>query len=539
MSEHNREEANDSFRLVENAATDLKSEVREFLDVSQRRRRLLPRAALVGLVSGVMAVVFRSLLALADYARNGLLEWAHQFPTWGWIFPILFSATGAVLAVALVRNFAPETSGSGIPHLKAVMLRFRELDWKRVIPIKMLSGVLALGSGMALGREGPTVQMGGAVGDAVSRLLKVSTRERLTLTAAGAGSGLAAAFNAPLSGLVFVLEEIQRDFRRGVFGAAFIACAVATIITRFVSGQLPVFTVPTFPTPPLTVLPFMALLGISAGLLGVTFNKGILVTLNLLAPWLKRHALWVAAAVGAIVGVAAWISPLAVGSGHTLAEEVLTGNMALAMIPLWFIVRYGLTLISYGTGSAGGIFAPMLALGALNGLAVGELAHLIAPVAVGQPAVFAVVGMATYFAAVVRTPLTGIVLIIEMTGDYELMLALLVSSFCAYIVAEALGDLPIYEALLERDLLRSGIPSRFEDPVIAEFEVAPGAPFAGRQIRDLGLPAGCIIVRCMDGEHEWVPHAKSVLEPHTRLTAVIAPEAKDGFAALHHGCEAG
>ena len=127
----------------------------------------------------------------------------------------------------------------------------------------MSSGVLAIGSGLALGREGPTVQMGGAIADGIARCMKTTPRDRLTLTAAGAGAGLAAAFNAPLSGLVFVLEEVQRDFRPAVFGAAFVAAAAADVVARSVSGQLPVFAVPNYPMPPLTALPAFALLALS------------------------------------------------------------------------------------------------------------------------------------------------------------------------------------------------------------------------------------------------------------------------------------
>ncbi|HEX9786972.1 MAG TPA: chloride channel protein, partial [Candidatus Binatia bacterium] len=235
-----------------------RSEIQEYLEVSHEQHKLFPRAALVGLCAGGVAVMFRALLAGADALRNQLIHWAHTLPALGWVFPMLFSAAGASIAAALVVRFAPETSGSGIPHLKAVLHRLRDLSWGRVLIVKLTSGVLAIGGGLALGREGPTVQMGGAVADGVARGMKVAPQDRLTLTAAGAG--LAAAFNAPLSGLVFVLEEVQRDFRPAVFGAAFVAAAAADVVARSVSGQLPVFAVPNYAMPPLTTLPAFALL---------------------------------------------------------------------------------------------------------------------------------------------------------------------------------------------------------------------------------------------------------------------------------------
>jgi CIC family chloride channel protein len=515
-----------------------RSEIQEYLDTRQQRRWIFPRAALVGAGAGVVALGFRAALTGADALRNGLIAWAQRMPLWGWILPILFSALGAGISVTLTRRFAPETSGSGIPHLEAVLHRFSKLDWKRVLPIKFFGGIIAIGGGMALGREGPTVQMGGAVGDAISGWLKVSPRERLILISAGAGAGLAAAFNAPLSGLIFVLEEVRRDFQPIMFGAVFVAAAIADIVTRMGSGQFPVFAVPSYPMPPLISLPIFALLGVIAGLLGVVFNRGLLAAIGLYARLPKRLVILAAAITGGVIGLVGWFSPIMIGSGHTLAEATLEGNMLLAAIPLFFVIRFLLTTTSYGSGAPGGIFAPLLVLGALIGLAIGQIAHALAPNIVPIPAVFAVVGMAAYFTAIVRAPLTGIMLIVEMTGNYSQMLPLLVACFCAYAVAEFLKELPIYEALLERDLKRGGGKYLLEKPAVVDFTIQTDAPFAGCEVRSLGLPAGCILVRCSDGKREWVPKANTRLEAHMRITAVIEPEAADGLEILRQGCVA-
>ncbi len=520
------------------SSAQVRSEIQEYLHVRQQRRRLFPRAALTGLLAGLVAIAFRAALAGGDALRSALIVWARHFPPFGWLFPVCFGAAGASLAVALVRRFAPEASGSGIPHLEAVLHRYREFHWKRVLPVKFVGGTLALSSGLALGREGPTVQMGGAVGAAVSAWLGVSARDRLVLIAAGAGAGLAAAFNAPLAGVIFVLEEVQKDFRQAVFGAAFLAAAVADIVARSASGQLPVFRIPSYPVPELAALPIFALLGVAAGLLGVVYNRSLIGTLNLFAKVPPRLAALAAAGVGASIGLAAWFSPIAVGGGHSLAEMFLEGRTALALIPLWFLLRFALSMASYGTGAPGGIFAPLLALGALIGLGVGEATHLFAPRLVPVPAIFAVVGMAAYFTAIVRAPLTGVVLIIEMTGNYAQMLPLLVACFGAYVVAEGLGELPIYENLLERDLMRGGALPDPAEPLVLELEVEAGSPFEGREVRALGLPPGCILVRCHVGGRVWLPTAGSRLEAHVRVTAMIAPEAKGAVAALRHGCEA-
>jgi CIC family chloride channel protein len=337
---------------------------------------------------------------------------------------------------------------------------------------------------------------------------------------------------------VFVLEEAQRDFRPVVFGAAFLAAAVADIVARLALGQLPVFTVPSYPVPPLTALPIFAILGVAAGLFGVLFNWSLLRTLDGFARLHGRWSLAAVAVIGAVVGLAGWFAPLSVGGGHDLAEIALDGQIALTLIPAWFALRFALTMASYGTGAPGGIFAPLLVLGALLGLAIGEVAHALAPTVLPQPAIVAVVGMAAYFTAIVRAPLTGIVLILEMTGNYAQMLPLLVSCFCAYAVAEYLGNLPVYEALLERDLRRGSDLYALAEPIVLELEVEPDAPFDGKTVRELGLPPGCILVRVRERGHEWIPTASTRLEAHMRITAAIAPEAQAGLQMLRHGCAA-
>lgn len=527
LSEHN--DRSDRTEMLE-------SEVQEYLFIRQQRRRIFPLAALVGLCAGAAAVLFRGALSLADTLRNTLIEQARAYSFAGWIFPVMFSAGGALLGFLLMSRFAPETKGSGIPHVKAILLRLDELDWKRVLPVKFVAGIAAIGGGLVLGREGPTVQMGGAVGAAVSQLVKVTARERLTLIAAGAGAGLAAAFNAPLSGLVFVLEEMQRDFQPIVFGAAFLAAAVADVIARLGADPFPVFSIVKYPTPPLQALPAFAVLGMLTGLLGVLFNRSLIYSLNVYGRFKNRKL--AVTLTGAVIGLIGWFSPMAIGSGHPLAELTLSGRVALAAIPAWFVIRFLLLPISYGTGVPGGIFSPLLVSGALIGLALGQITQMILPLAAPVPAVFAVVGMAAYFTAIVRAPLTGVVLIIEMTGNYEQMLPLLISCFFAYVIAEYMKDKPIYEELLERDLLKGPHPKNLGQPIVIDFTVQEGSAFVGKHVRSLGLPSGCILVRCSNGKREWIPKASTRLEANIKITAIIEPDAMEGVSILRNGCRA-
>lgn len=512
-------------------------EIRDFVRTHERRRRQLPRAALVGLLAGLLAVAFRAALGLGDVVRDQVIRAAHTLGPFGIVIPVIYAGIGAAVSVFLVRRLAPEAAGSGIPHLKAVLHRLRGMHWQRILPVKFVGGVVGIGAGLALGREGPTVQMGGAVGQMVSRWLKTTARERRTLIAAGAGAGIAAAFNAPLAGVVFVLEEVQRDFSPGVFTAAFIASATADTVTRLLTGQLPVFHVKVLPSPPLNVLPAFLVLGVIAGVLAVAFNRALLGSLNLFQRFRHLPA-WIPGAVaGGVVGLVGWFAPEALGGGHVIVEDVLSGHMALQNLVIFFLLRFGLTMVSYGCGAPGGIFAPLLVLGSQVGLAIGEITRWIAPRSVEHPEAFAMVGMAAYFTGIVRAPLTGIVLIVEMTGNYALMLPLLIACLTAHAVADVLGDRPVYEALLERDLLRSQDSPELDETLLVDLTVQHGAPFEGRQVRDLGLPPGCVLVTLRRGIHDEVPTADTRLQAGDQVTAVVSPSAAHGVIHLREGFE--
>jgi CIC family chloride channel protein len=417
-----------------------------------KRRRILPKALVIGLVAGLVASVFRNALQWCELTR---IHWMEILPRWESLpVALVLGAVGSGFGLWLVRRFAPETAGSGIPHLKAVVLGEKPLRWKRVLPVKFLAGLSGIGGGLALGREGPTIQMGGAVGLMVAGWFRVTPGEgeRKALIGAGAGAGLAAAFNAPLAGMIFVLEELQGNFTPVVFVAAFMAAVVADVVCRVLTGETPVFALHGMPSPSLNALPLALVLGLVAGLGGVAFNRSLLASMDLFDRLRRWPAFAVGALPGLVVGLAAWIYPGASGSGTVLAGWALDGRIALRWVLVLTAARFILSMVSYGCGAAGGIFAPLLVIGALGGFALGGAAHAMLPVWAPHPEVFAVLGMGALLTAIVRAPLTGIVLMIELTGQYDFMLPLLVSCFVAYGVAEAMGNLPIYESLR----LRSG-----------------------------------------------------------------------------------
>lgn len=517
---------------------DISREIRDVALRRERRRRLAPRAALVGVLAGLTAAAFRLTLEACDRGRNALFQRAHSWPgPWGFLLAVAVCGLAAGASLWLVRRFAPETAGSGIPNLKAVLHRLRGMNWRRVLLVKFASGTLGIGAGLALGREGPTVQMGGAVGDMVSRWLHSGARERHTLIAAGAGAGLAAAFNAPLAGVIFVLEELRRDFAPGALTGGFVACVTADVVARLLMGQSPVFRIANAPVPPLSSLPLFLVLGLLAGALGVLFNRTLLLSLRLF----DRTSRWPlglpAVLVGIVIGVIGWYAPEALGGGGSLVQTTLAGTVAVATLALLLLLRFGMTMISYGNGTAGGIFAPLLVIGAQAGLLVGLLGRPLFPAAASYPTAFAVVGMAALFAAIVRAPLTGIVLILEMTENYSLMLPLLIACFAAYALADLLRQEPIYEALLERDLLRGREGPAHGETLLLDFRVEEGAPFAGRTVAGLGLPPGCLLVAVHRGMHSEVPTRHTVLDAGDQVTAVIAPTAAGAVELLRHGFE--
>jgi CIC family chloride channel protein len=418
--------------------------------VEVKRRHILPKALVVGLVAGLIASLFRIALQAGELSRIG---WIQRLPRW-WALPfsVAVGAIGSGVGLWLVRRFAPETAGSGIPDLKNVVTGTKELRWKRVLPVKFIAGVAGIGGGLTLGREGPTVQMGGATGLMVSTWFRVrqGEGERKALISAGAAAGLAAAFNAPLAGMIFVLEELTGSFTPVVFVASFLAAVSADVVCRVVAGETPVFVLHGMPAPSLHSLPLAAILGIAAGFAGVAFNRGLLLSLDLFDRLRAWPPFCVGALAGAMAGLAAWAYPGIGGSGSLLTGRALSGEIAVQWMLVLFAARFLLTMVSYGSGAAGGIFAPLLVLGSLGGLALGAGVHAILPAWAVFPETFAVIGMGALFTSTVRAPLTGIVLMIELTGKYDFMLPLLVGCLAAYGVAEALGDKPIYEALRER-----------------------------------------------------------------------------------------
>ena len=410
---------------------------------------------LAGAAAGLIGAVFRLLLDQADRFRDALITWAHGETLAGFLLVIVTCAAATAVAAWLVRRFSPQAEGSGIPHVELVARGELPAAPYRLVPVKFLGGLLAIGSGLALGREGPSVQMGASTAHLVGKLFRRNEDDCKTLLAAGAGAGLATAFNAPIAGAAFVLEELVRRFDTRITIATLGASAGAIAVARVLLGDTPDFHVEPLPYPGFGTVPIHLALGLVAGFLGVAYNRVLLGTLAA-AERLHRWPVELRAAlIGTAVGLTAWFAPNLVGGGDTITQRTLDGTETVAMLSIVFLFRFGLGAVSYAARTPGGLFAPMLVLGSQSGLLFGILCHRWFPALAPDPTALAIVGMAAFFTAVVRAPLTGIILVIEMTASFTLLLPMLASCFAAMAVPTLLRDAPIYDSLRERTLERN------------------------------------------------------------------------------------
>ncbi len=420
--------------------------------LNSRVIRLATASVLTGILIGIVGGAFRYLLITADNLRNLLVLWSHRWPYIGWLAPLALGLLGAALARLLVVRFAPSAEGSGVQRVEAVFNGEVKPAPHSIVLIKFFGGLLAMGSGLALGREGPTVQMGASLGSLVGGFVARHEEDRKVIDAAGAGAGLAVAFNAPIGGSVFVFEELTSNFTPWLLVATLAAASMAIWLMRYMLGNTLVFRVePVSLTEAWKVSPFFAL-GALLGAAGALYNFITLWSLEFCDRLMRFSSVQRAAFIGAVVGIVAWFAPTLVGGGESLTQAILSNRYAVAALPTVFLIRFLIGPWSYAAGAPGGIFAPLLVLGACSGaLFAGTLNHFLPTLAL-SPIAFAVVGMGALFSASVRAPLTGVVLAVEMTGRGDLTLGLLVASLIAMVVAMLLNSEPIYESLKRRML---------------------------------------------------------------------------------------
>ena len=438
-----------------------RSEVlRMFLRRDKTPVAILIVAAVVGIVAGLLGIAFEKAVNWVMAARISGLGLFNDYWIFLWPLTFVFSAVLAMGGYYLVRRFAPEAGGSGIPEIEGALEELRPVRWWRVIPVKFFGGMGTLGAGMVLGREGPTVQMGANVGKMMVDIFRLRSAEaRHSLLATGAAAGLSAAFNAPLAGILFILEEMRLQFRYSLISikAVFIGVIMSSIVFRIFNGDVAVIEVGKLANAPLNTLWLYLVLGMVFGVVGVSFNALIFRTQDMFARLHGgnlRKILIIGGVLGGFCGLLGLIQPEAAGGGFALIPLAAAGKYSLLMLLFIFIVRVATTLLCFASGAPGGIFAPMLALGTLLGTAFGTAALAWFPQYGIEPATFAIAGMGALFAASVRAPLTGIVLVLEMTDNYQLILPMIITCLGATLLAQFLGGKPLYSAILTRTLQR-------------------------------------------------------------------------------------
>lgn len=430
-------------------------------------------AALAGAITGAAASSFGLLLRGVGRLRADFVSWAHHHGVLGVITVLVVPAVAVALAAWLVHRIEPHAEGSGIPRVEAVVEGRAEPGRFRILPVKYLGGLLAIGGGLALGREGPSVQMGGVIATVCARAFRLSRADLRTVVAGGAAAGLATAFNAPIAGGVFVLEELFRRFEARTTLATLSASAAGFAITHVMGDGGTDFVVPRLPAPTLGESPVVLIVGLVCGVLGVAYNKSVMAGLRYVdrsrIPGAVRGVV-----IGVGVGVLVWFMPTWVGSGDNLTQRALTGHHGvLWLVAVLVATRFVLGVVSYAANTPGGLFAPMLVLGSQTGLLIGLLAAQLVGLPAGVPAALALTGMAAFFASSVQAPVTGLILATEMTGVVSWLAPMLGAVAVAMLVARLFDSAPIYDALAARSARNARINRDQRDAADAGDQDAP------------------------------------------------------------------
>ena len=423
-------------------------------DMWKRARRipvmLITEGLCVGLIGGFIVLLYRVALTFAGNWLIKILSYIKGNPFRCAVWFLILMALAWI--VGRLVKWEPMISGSGIPQVEGEVSGRLSQNWKRVLPAKFAGGFLCMLGGLSLGREGPSIQLGAMAGQGISRALGRGKREEKFLMTCGASAGLSAAFHAPLAGMMFAVEEIHKTFSIPILLPVMTASVTADYIASHILGLDPVFHFQITEYLPQNYYWLLILLGILVGVSGVFYNWGMLKAQELYRkiPFLKETGRLLIAFLTA--GVLGLVMPSVLGSSSGLIVSLTKGEMVLGMVVLTLVAKFLFSAVSFGSGALGGIFFPLLILGALLGAVfamTGAEFFGLDPVYINN---FVLLGMTGFFTAIVRAPLTGIILLFEMSGSISQMLSLSIVSVTAYIVATLMRSEPIYDSLLKRIL---------------------------------------------------------------------------------------
>lgn len=454
--------------------------------------RLSVQGVMVGIFAGLMVCLYRFLLSESEHILRNYLTIIQT----NVVYIVLFFVFLAVLGLLIdwITKWEVDSSGSGIPQVYAEVKGHMEANWAKVLFSKIVAGVMTALGGLSLGPEGPSVQIGGMAGKGVARLFKGSKTDELRLILVGSTVGITAAFNAPLAGVLFVMEEINHGFDKTLIFIALVSAIVSDFISKSIFGQSTVLTFP-INNIPLENYWILIVLGIVIGVIGYVYNIGMIKSSDFVNS-LKIHSQLKFVAVFIISGVVALTIPQISDGGHFMMDMLGVAIPSLGVLVLLLVLKYLFSMFSFSSGAPGGIFLPILVLGAYIGAIFGSV---VVP-ALGMEHVliykFIVISMAGFFAATVRSPITGIVLIAEMCGSTESLVAMIIVSLIAYVVPTILGNEPIYESLYDRLLLNKNreFVKKPSKHVLSEYVVPLDCDYINFKIKDIPFPKNAIVV---------------------------------------------
>ena len=433
---------------------------------------LLLLTLIIGAVVGLVVAAF-------IYLTENMA--AHLYPAGGAAWRrVLLPTSGALFTGYLLWRFFPNARGSGIPQTKAAMFLRDGYITLRTVLGKFGCCSASLASGIALGREGPSVQVGAGIASVLGRRLGLGPSRIRELIPVGAAAALAAAFNTPVAAVLFTLEEVMGDLHAPVLGSAVLASATAWVAMHLVLGDEPLFHVPSYQlVSPIEFITY-AVLGIAGGFVSVAFTKMLLGIRKYCFGMPRSTEWWQPAMGGLAVGLMGWFVPDVLGVGYSHVSEALNGQMALELMAILVVLKVVATATCYGTGNAGGIFGPALFMGAMLGGTMGTLAHQVLPDFTGSVGAYALVGMGALFAGIVRVPLTSVIMIFEMTRDYSIIVPLMIANLISFYISYRLQEEPIYEALQHQDgiHLPSGLRYRQGQLIVRDATEAPPCMFS-------------------------------------------------------------
>ena len=418
---------------------------------------LLILALTVGAGAGVGAVVFRWLIKTftlvlsghADYSAAGHAPhpWLPGLGRW---FVIGAPVVAGLLYGPLVQFFAREARGHGVPEVMYAVARRGGRIAPQVAAVKALASALCIGGGGSVGREGPIVQIGSALGSTLGRIVRVAEPRMRVLVACGAAGGIAATFNAPLAGVFFAMELILVDFAAQSFGMVVLASVAASVIGRAALGNSPFLQLPAFSVHHVAEYPLFAVLGVLAGAVGVAFTR-VLYLIEDACDTVWRGPEWLRPAVGGVVlGLLLLVLPEMYGVGYPVLGASVAGQYGLVFLVVLLVGKMVATSLTIGIGGSGGVFAPSLFIGAMLGSAFGDVMHLLSPTIAGPVGAYGLIGMGAVFAGAARAPITAVIIMFELTGEYSIILPLMVAIVIATAISHRLSGDTIYTLKLRR-----------------------------------------------------------------------------------------